>query len=369
MARTLLITGATGSLGLPLLAELLRRRGFDRVIALTRGEPANLTAALHAEDAGLDVSPLRCVSGELGTHASTRVLATLPRDIDCIVHAAACTRFRASYDQLQQANVVGTRQLLTWAASLPHAPRVLHLSTTCVAGRRCGEIAEAPLPDDHGFVNDYERTKWQAEQLASASALQPEIIRLATIVGDSRDGRLRRAGAFHTTLRWLHAGLLPMVPGDDATRLDLLPTDLATAFIARLLAQPPRPGAIYHVSNGAHGVPLRELLDLAVEKFSARSHAWRSGQLLPPVLAPRGAFEAFRDTVMKTRDFLFNQVLESVDSFLPELFYPKTYATPHAEAIWGGALPFPESREWLGRVIDCALESGFARAGKTKLSP
>ncbi|MGH7958592.1 MAG: SDR family oxidoreductase [Opitutaceae bacterium] len=369
MARTLLITGATGAIGLPLLAELLRRQEFDAIIALTRRNDTTLDPALRMEEPRVDLSRLQCEVAELGTGAAGPALGGLPRDIECIVHAAACTRFRAPTAELQQSNRDGTRQLLAWAESLPHAPRVVHLSTTCVAGRRCGRISEGPLTGDCGFVNDYERTKWEAEQLMAASALRPEIVRLATVIGDSQDGRLRRPGAFHTTLRWLHAGLLPMVPGDEATRLDLLPTDLVTEFMVRLLAQPARLGAIYHVSRGARGVPLGALLDLAVEKFSARDHAWRTAQILPPVLASQAAFESFRAAVVKTRDFLFNQVLESVDSFLPELSYPKVYATTHAEAAWGGPLPLPAWHEWLGHVIDYALASDFARLEQTRSRP
>jgi nucleoside-diphosphate-sugar epimerase len=361
MSGTLLFTGGTGSFGMPLLAELLREKMFDRIIAVVRVDAASLRKALHSESPGLSLEALSHLTAELGTAEGERALATLPPSVDCIVHAAACTKFRAPIAQLTQANVDGTRQILAWAATLPRDPRVVHFSTTCVAGCRTGEIAEVPLSDENGFVNDYERTKWQAEQIVAASPLRPEVVRFATIIGNASDGHLQRPGAFHTTLRWLHAGLLPMVPGDETTRLDLLPTELGAGFVSRLLARPMERGGVYQVSNGARGVPLGELLDLAVQKFAARSAAWRKGQVLPPVLATHAAFDDFRSTIVKTRDFLFNQVLESVDSFLPELFYPKRYLTTRAEAVWGGPLPLPEWREWAGRVIDNALDTDFGR--------
>jgi nucleoside-diphosphate-sugar epimerase len=361
MSTTLLLTGATGALGVPLLVELVRTRAFRQIIALARADTTALHAALRRESPGIDLTGISSVSVELGSNTAAAALTALPTSIDCVIHAAACTKFRAPAAQLIAANLEGTRQILTWAATLPCAPRVLHFSTTCVAGQRTGAISESPLKDEVGFVNDYERTKWGAEQLVAASPLRPEIVRLATVVGSTRDGHLQRTGAFHTTLRWLHAGLLPMIPGDASTRLDLLPTELVTGFVSRLIARPPEPSGIYHVSCGTEGVPLGEMLDFAAEKFSARSAAWRGGQILAPVLAPRAAFEDFRATILKSRDFLFTQVLESVDSFLPELFYPKQYATTRAEAVWGGPLPRPDWREWLGRVIDYALDSDFGR--------
>jgi nucleoside-diphosphate-sugar epimerase len=360
MNRTLLLTGATGALGVPLLAELLRTRVFGRIIVLVRGDPTALHTTLLCELPGIDLGALITLRGELDTANTASALAALPK-VDCVIHAAACTKFRTTVAQLTSVNVEGTRQILAWAAAQPRPPRVLHFSTTCVAGQRIGEVAESPLPDDRGFVNDYERTKWQAEQFVAASPLQPEIIRLATVIGSARDGHLQRPGAFHTTLRWLYAGLLPMVPGDETTRLDLLPTELVTGFVLRLLARPPEPGGIYHVSNGAHGVPLGEMLDFATQKFAMRSPAWRGGQILPPVLAPRAAFEDFRLSIARSRDFIFNQVLESVDSFLPELFYPKRYVTARAESVWGGALLLPDWREWVGRVVDYALDTDFGR--------
>jgi nucleoside-diphosphate-sugar epimerase len=358
---TLVITGATGALGVPLLAALLREELFSRVIALTRGEPAVLRRVLEREAPGIDLATLECVQGELGRGNGTAALTAATRHVDCLIHAAACTQFRAPGAQLAATNVEGTREVLTWAASLAQPPRVVHLSTTCIAGDRTGEIREQPLTAEPAFVNEYQRTKWQAEQLVTASPLRPEIVRLATIVGSAADGHVERSGAFHTTLRWLYGGLLPMIPGNSSTRLDLLPTEVVTDFVLRLLASPPRRGAVYHVSNGAGGVLLSELLPFAALRFAERSSPWQRGQIVPPVLAARAAFDDFRATVVKSRDFLFSQVLESVDSFLPELFYPKQFATTRAESVWGGPLPLSPWHKWMGQVIDYALDTDFGR--------
>ncbi len=356
---TLLLTGATGALGLPLLADLLTTPRHDRIIALVR-DPAALDRQLARHHPGLDRRRLTVVPGALDADDGLAGLATAG-SADVVLHLAASTKFRAPEATLSAINVAGTRRVLDWAARQPRPPRFIHFSTTCAAGRRTGEVAEAPLGDEQGFVNSYERTKWLAENLVLAAPLGAEVVRLATVVGREADGQLYRPGAFHTTLRWLYAGLLPMVPGNAETRLDLLHTDLVVEFVRRLLARPPAPGAVYHLSRGPRAVPLAALLDLGTEKFSLANPAWRSGQILPPVLATRAAFDDFRVSIAQSRDFLFNQVLESVDSFLPELFYPKRYLTARAETVFGGPLPLPEWRPWLGRVIDAALASDFGR--------
>ena len=366
---SLFITGATGALGLPLIAALLAQKRHDRIIAFVRGEPALLIDHLARHHPELDLATLTIARGSL-TEPDGLVELAKNGPIGTVLHLAASTKFRAPEATLAAINVEGTRRLLDWAQCQAVPPRFIHFSTTCAAGRRTGEIAEAPLRDEQGFVNGYERTKWAAENLVLASPLQPEIVRLATVVGSAADGHLHRPGAFHTTLRWLHAGLLPMVPGNADTKLDLLHTELIGDFITRLLARPARPQGIYHLSRGTQAIPLAALLDLGTEKFSAIHPAWRSGQILPPVLAPRAAFDDFRLSIAQSRDFLFNQVLESVDSFLPELFYPKQYQTRQAELVFGGALPFPDWRPWIGQVIDSALASDFGRKEITpSLSP
>src|SRR5207253_9409904 len=65
--------------------------------------------------------------------------------IDLIIHAAACTAFRAPLAELRRINVEGTRALLDFAADCPRLRRFIHLSTTCVAGDREGVIAEAQI--------------------------------------------------------------------------------------------------------------------------------------------------------------------------------------------------------------------------------
>ena len=366
MNGTLLITGATGALGPALVREIVRTGQFERVVALVRpaGAAEKIAALRLALEPAAAGSSLVFVEGSLGSDGAW---PDLPAPA-CILHAAADTRFRAPLAELSATNLEGTRQLLAWAGQLPHPPRFIHFSTTCAAGRRTGLVGEAPLTDDAGFVNDYERTKWQAEQLVLSSPLPTEIVRLATVVGRETDGRLHRPGAFHTTLRWFYRGLLPMVPGDAGTCIDLISTELVTGFITRLLARPARSRGIYHLSNGDRAPRLEAVIELAAEKFSARSPAWRTGQILPPVLAARPVFEDFRVSVLKSRDALFTQVLESVDSFLPELFYPKTFATAAAAAVWGGELPLPPWPDFLARVLDSALDTDFGRQ-KAPLSP
>src|SRR5690606_7324342 len=100
MNRTLILTGGTGAIGVPLLAELLKARIFERIIVLVRTEPTKLHAALQCESPGLDTSSLETLFAELGATSATTALASLPA-ADCVIHGAACTQFRAPVSLLE----------------------------------------------------------------------------------------------------------------------------------------------------------------------------------------------------------------------------------------------------------------------------
>lgn len=352
--NSLLLTGATGAVGQPLLAALLRSRRFGRVFVPIRGDAgrraAELRAALAAD--GIDPSPVGELAADLAdSHCD---LAAWPA-VDAIVHAAASTRFRAPLEDLAAINVAGTARLLAWAERLPRAPRFIHLSTLCVAGGQSGLIPEAPLSTAPTFINAYEHSKWQAEQLLLASSLRPEIVRLGIVAGRESDGRIARPGALHAALRWMRRGLLPLIPAEPGAGVDLISTDLVAGFVERLLNLPAEPDRICHLGAGPGRLTIAELIQLGAETFAQRDPAWRTHQILPPVVAPRVAFTAFRRSVEQSRDLLFNQVLASADTFLPMLLHPKTFATARAEQAWGGALPWPDATTFVRRVLEASL--------------
>jgi nucleoside-diphosphate-sugar epimerase len=84
--------------------------------------------------------------------------------------------------------VTGTGSVLAFARHCTRLEKFIHLSTTCIAGKRTGIIPDAPLSCDAGFVNAYEQTKWEAEELVLRSGLPSQIVRLATVVGSERMG-------------------------------------------------------------------------------------------------------------------------------------------------------------------------------------
>ena len=309
----ILLTGYTGNLG----GELARQLAGHRLYALVRDPRA--------------ASPMKHVALVPGT------LEMLPFDlaaeIEVIVHSAALTAFRAPLSELRQANVAGTAALLDFARQCPRLRRFIHLSTTCVAGDRRGRIAEARIEPEPAFVNDYERSKWEAENVVLDSALPVEIARLAIVAGSERDGSVRRPGALHRTLYWLYHGLVPMMPGTPDSRVDLISTELAAGVVRALVDARPQPGRIVHATMGESAPQLGELLDFLVPLFARHHRGWERGSVARPDIVDATTFGMFEEAARQSGDAIFRRVCDDARLFLPGLLHPRTLASSLAEDV------------------------------------
>jgi thioester reductase-like protein len=370
MADSILLTGATGAIGPHLLVELLQSPTFERVFVLIRPgvrrdplERLRETLRRFAAGTGQPSLPLAArrvipIVGDIrgdNLALDPGVAKDLLQEIVVVVHAAANTRFTAPDDDLYEVNVRGTGRLLELAKRCPRLQQVLLVSTTCVAGTRTGAIAERVANVAPDFVNAYERTKWHAERLAMVTDLPIRIARLSTCIGDGHTGFVHRFGAIHYALHWLRRGLVPMVPGVDGSRVDLIPTDVAARWLARAVARPVERFEVCQVVAGKAAIPLDDLLKFVVDHLRVRDEGWARRQIDAPVVVDALTFKLFERTALRSGDPLFRRVLESVNAFLPSLLYPKAFQTEHADACWGGPLSLGDWRVTLQRVMDFTL--------------
>jgi nucleoside-diphosphate-sugar epimerase len=361
-----IVTGATGHLGPHLVAELLRLDAFEHIYVVARRSGHSAEARVRAMEriarSRLEVRgdpanrgtvvAIDAASFESGSPSTRR----LREEATVVVHAAADTRFTAEYEALHEANVVSTRLMCRFAATCRRLRQFLFVSTACVAGRRTGSIAEEVADDAAGFANGYEHTKWQAERVVTGSQLPSRIARLTTCVGSHEDGYVNRLGAVHHLLRWMSRGLVPMVPGDESTPVDLISTDVAAAWLARAAARPPVGVEVCHVARGTDAIRLGDLLDALTELLNDNDRR----RIQRPMIVDQKAFHAFNVMVRVSGDALFARVQASAAAVLPSLVYPKVFATENAERCWNGRLPhrpwpsllrqvlsFCRSRDWV----------------------
>ena len=207
---TILLTGATGFVGMELLARYLER-GDREIVALVRAPTddaararmdavlANLFGARRARGYA---GRVRAVAAELTATRmglSERRYAELAGKVSAIVHSAASVSFSQPLDQARAINREGTRRLLEFAG---HArrdgglERYAHVSTAYVAGTHRGRFCERDLDVGQQFRNSYEQSKFEAEQLVRNQAEVPfTILRPSIVVGDRQqrlDGRVQR---------------------------------------------------------------------------------------------------------------------------------------------------------------------------------
>jgi thioester reductase-like protein len=358
----LLLTGATGFVGMEVLARFLRRS--DRhVVALIRADDDEQAAArLRAT--------LASACGEAGAHAE-RVTAiagdlTAPRlglggrweplaeRVGAIVHGAASVAFDLSLEESRRINVEGTRRMLELARACPRLERFTYVSTAYVAGDRRGTVYE----DDPGggrFRNPYERTKHEAERLVAAARdeLEVTIVRPSIVVGDHRTGWTAAFNVLYAPLRAFEAGIIPVVPARRRSPVDVVPVDYVADAVHALAVAPEAAGQTFHVVAGSHASTVGEIVRMAGRRFTARQ----------PKIVPPAAYHAIIGKIVEKRaPSSARRLLASNEVYFPYFAMRVRYDDARARAILEprGITPAP-LRSYFDRLMDYAQAARWGR--------
>jgi thioester reductase-like protein len=276
----ILLTGATGFVGMELLVRLLERGDRD-VVALVRARGDRAAQArmdsvlelLFAPDAlPAARARVRAVAGDLerrdlGLAAGTR--DRLASEISAVAHCAASIRFDLGLDDARRVNVSGTNAVLRLAR---HAQargaleRFVHVSTAYVAGERDGRASESERYVGQRFRNTYEQTKLEAESLVGDSGLAASILRPSIVVGDSVTGWTPAFNVIYWPLLAFARNLLPTVAADPRARVDIVCVDTVADALHTLLDGPRREGTMHAVA-GDDAVTHAELAAMAAGAF------------------------------------------------------------------------------------------------------
>jgi nucleoside-diphosphate-sugar epimerase len=168
---TVLVTGATGVVGTP----LLRRMPHEGVVCLSHS-----TAIPHP----VEVIPGDITQQRLGL--SERDYRELARRVDVVIHSAAATRFDLRREEVFATNVDGMGRMLDFVGEAD--ARLVALSTAFV--RVEGGAEYGWLSPRH-----YLDSKRAAEALVRDSGLDWHIVRPSVVIGDSE----RRASRASTS--------------------------------------------------------------------------------------------------------------------------------------------------------------------------
>jgi thioester reductase-like protein len=270
-----LITGATGFLGMELMARLLED-GDRRVWALVRApDQASADARVWETLASLVPDPdsyadrVQAVAGDLlqpGLGLSPRRRDELAEHVDEVIHSAASVSFSLPLAEARAINVAGTRRVLelaVWIQRRGGLHRFAHVSTAFVAGTHRGVFGEHDLERNQGFNNTYERSKWEAEVVVRAhrARVPVQVFRPSIVVGDERSGWTPSFNVIYTPLRAYAAGTLRMVPARRSAPVDIVPV----SYVARAILGLADAGAgkTFTLAAGPDAASVGELIDHA----------------------------------------------------------------------------------------------------------
>jgi amino acid adenylation domain-containing protein/thioester reductase-like protein len=258
----ILLTGATGFLGVHLLHELLEKTSAN-IHCLVRAE--NVSEArnklknklsfyqLWNEQHSQRIIP---IIGNLEKNLlglSEKEFQDLASQIDMIYHSGASVNLIYPYSVLKPANVLGTQEILRLASQIKIKP-VHFVSTTSVF---CPEnypenevlLESDPLDYYQGLVGGYPQSKWVAEKLvmqARERGLPVTIYRAARIIGHSQIGICNTEDLFSRIITTcMQLGATPNIDWED----NLTPVDYVSQAIVYLSFQKESLGKAFHLLN------------------------------------------------------------------------------------------------------------------------
>jgi long-chain acyl-CoA synthetase len=287
------LTGATGFLGMEVLARLLERGDGDVVCLVRAADQAGAEERLDGVLATLwdDPAPYRAqaraVAGDVtrpGLGIDPVVRTGLAEEIGSILHCAASITFDLPLEEARLINVEGTREVIGFAReakALGRMERFVHVSTAYVSGCHPGLFRERQLDAGQAFRNTYEQTKWEAEHaLAAATDLAPAIARPSIVMGDARSGWTPSFNVLYWPLRAFSRGLFDTVPAHPEGRVDVVTVDYVAAGLIALLDRDD--AGVFNLVAGKQAATVQELVDLASARFDRP----------PPTLLEPGGTEA-----------------------------------------------------------------------------
>jgi long-chain acyl-CoA synthetase len=371
----ILLTGGTGALGREVV-RILSADCLGDVFVLTRDPDGAAARALLRGGQGESGMPPTCVRLIRGDVTEGERLgmdegdaATLRARATHVVHCAAGTSFTMPIERAREINVAGTHAVLEFARSCARVQAIACASTTYVAGKRTGVILEADTSADAERVNSYEQSKHEMENVArdAMATLPVSLYRFSTMIGHSATGAVTAFNAIHHALRLFYQGLAPMVPGELATRIDLVPVDFAARAMHHLVTRRFESRQTYHICAGAsRSCSLDELLAQTVEMFERSRPAWRKRRIERPAVVDSETYSLFVRSVEESGNVVLKSATQAVQAFAWQLAFPKTFDTARTDAaLEGSGIVAPHVREFYSRVVAFCVETnwGAGRAG------
>jgi thioester reductase-like protein len=365
-----LITGATGFLGMEILARYLERT--DRpVYALVRARDqqqaderlretvATVCGQPRAHEERLQAVPGDVEEPKLGLDEPT--WRSLPSRVTDIVHSAASVSFTEPLPVMRRTNVEGTRRVLDLAERCREhggLRRFSHISTAYVAGTQEGDFRESVLDVGQGFNNPYEQSKFEAEKLVRErrGRLPVRVMRPSIIVGERASGWTTSFNVLYGPLKAFARDGLPALPADPAAPVDVVPVDYVADAVFALASEPPAAAETpdtYHLVAGRKATSVGRLLGLSARFFGRRA---------PVVVPPSWYSRALHPMLMRSTRGARRRALRRSEVFFPYFSsrtrFDDAQARAHLEPAGVRVTPV---EQYYGQLLDFAVDTDWGR--------
>jgi len=363
----ILLTGATGFLGMELLGRLLERT-HRQVYALVRAT-SEQQASARVERA------LQLLFGERHQYAR-RVVAVrgdlarphlgisasrsdwLAERVSEIVHGAANVSFADGPEHTRPVNVHGTRRMLELAERCQaHGGlrRFTYVSTAYVAGDHAGCFSEDELDVGQSFHNAYESSKFEGEQLIAGwrTCMPVTVVRPSIIVGERSGGWTCSFNVLYWPLRAFSRGAYAALPARASAPVDVVPVDYVADAIVALSQAVEAEGATFHLTAGRHASSVGELVELASGFFRRPA---------PRLVAPTVYRRLVHPLLLRAADERHRRALQRSELFFPYFAADVHYDERRTRALLHGSGIEPSPlREYFDRLVEFALAADWGR--------
>jgi amino acid adenylation domain-containing protein/thioester reductase-like protein len=362
--RRVLLTGATGFIGIHLMRHLLTRTACE-VTCIVRAraghDPGQRLEDVYAKYFPFDGlssyrSRYRVVAGDVtDPHLGVGpdVYRHLAANIDAVYHCAADTRLFNSRDECERQNLAPVRTIIDFVRA-GRAKDVHFTSTLAVAGvntaGRPTLFDESSFDIGQEFENEYERSKWRAERLLrefAAGGGNAFIYRAGNVSGDSVTGVFQQRAMDNRFVQLLSTlAAIGEVPAAVADTIRLAPVDVVADAIVGLSMSAQVSSGTFHVDTEQE-IAMEEIFEVMrsagihLERTAARSFeelfARRIGEHASVALGYFWATRRSRNVTFDCRRTL--QLLDRIGCRFPRL-----------------------GREWLESFIRGLIEQGALSA-------
>jgi long-chain acyl-CoA synthetase len=359
-----LLTGATGFLGMELLARYLQRT--DRPIyALVRARDPNEAAARMRDtrewlfgDADAHTERVIAVPADLtvpGLGISRSARGEIAAEVTEVVHGAASVSFDQPLEEAREINVRGTRRVLELCEQIAAPQSVTYISTAYVAGHHAGVFGEDDLHVGQSFRNAYEMSKYEAERVVRsyAGCLPLRILRPSIIVGDSASGWTTSFNVLYWPLRAFARGGYLALPALRDAPVDAVPVNYVADAVLALAGKRPKGVETHHLTAGGATSTVGEVVEM-----SARRFARRPPLLMPPALYRRVVHPLLLWSGGRER----RRQLRRTETYFPYFSVAAVYDDHRARRVLDplGIRPAPLA-DYFDRLVDFALAAQWGR--------